>query len=89
MLRPLRLVVSALGASLVVGSAAAGARANVIAVKQGESAAAALSRAEPGDTIRLQPGVFHDDLVIDRPGVTLEGELGAVVEEVGPVMRFR
>jgi len=83
MLRQLRLVVCALGASLVVGSAAAGARANVIAVKQGESAAAALSRAEPGDTIRLQPGVFHGDLVIDRPGVTLEGELGAVVEGSG------
>jgi nitrous oxidase accessory protein len=59
-----------------------GARADVIVVKQGESAVAALSRAESGDTIHLQPGVFQGDLVIERPGLTLEGEPGAVVEGV-------
>jgi nitrous oxidase accessory protein len=85
MLRPPRLVASALAAPLIVGAGAtmAGARAEVIQVKQGESVVAALSRAKPGDTIHLGPEVFHGDLVIDRPALTLEGEPGAALEGSG------
>ncbi len=85
MFRPRLSLPVALVAPFLMGIAAstAGARAEVIRVEQGESAVAALSRAKPGDTLRLSPGVFHGDLVIDRPGLTLEGEPGAVLEGSG------
>jgi nitrous oxidase accessory protein len=83
MLRP-RLSL-ALVAPFIMGFAAsvAGARAEVIQVKQGESIAAALSHAKPGDRLQLSPGVFHGDLVIDRPGLTIEGGSGAVLQGAG------
>jgi nitrous oxidase accessory protein len=66
-----------------VSAATASARADVIEVKPGGSAAAALSRASSGDTIHLSPGVYHGDLVIERHHLTIEGEPGAVVDGDG------
>ncbi len=66
----------AIGAALSV----AGARAEVIQVKQGESAVQALSRAAPGDTLHLGVGTFKGDLVIDVPRVAIDGEPGAILE---------
>ena len=66
--------------ALAIGLAAASARADVIQVKAGESAVEALSRAAPGDTLRLGAGVYKGDLVINVPGVTIEGEPGAILE---------
>jgi nitrous oxidase accessory protein len=69
-------------AALVAAAAlaAADARAAVIPVAQGESVAEALSRAAPGDALHLAKGLFKGGLVIDRPGVTVEGEPGATLD---------
>ncbi len=85
MFRPRLLVFVALAAPLVIGAGTplASARAEVIKVRAGESAVAALSLAKPGDTLHLSSGVFHGNLVIDRPGLTIEGDPGAVVEGAG------
>jgi nitrous oxidase accessory protein len=69
--------------ALAAGLSVAPARAEVIEVRQGESAAAALSRAAPGDTIRLDPGAFAGDLVVETRGVTIEGEPGATLQGSG------
>lgn len=75
----------AFAAALALASAlpAAGARADVLRVQPGESVVEALSRAAPGDTLRLSAGLFKGNLVIAAPGVTIEGEPGAVVEGDG------
>jgi nitrous oxidase accessory protein len=74
---PLGSIVAAL--ALAGGLTVAPARAEVIAVNQGESAAAALSRVAPGDTLHLGPGVFSGDLVVATPRLTIEGEPGAAI----------
>ena len=68
--------------ALVAGTAlvAAGAQAAVTPVAEGESVAKALSQAVPGDTLHLAPGVFKGNLVIDRPGVAIEGAPGAILD---------
>ncbi len=84
MIRPRALVIARLAAPLCVGAVLpARARAEVIHVKEGQSVVQALSHAGPGDTLRLAPGTFHGDLVVDLPGLTIEGEPGAVVEGGG------
>jgi nitrous oxidase accessory protein len=72
-------------AFLLGGHAASLARAEAatIVVKPGESAVEALSRAAPGDTLRLAAGTFSGDLVIGTPKVTIEGEPGAIVQGSG------
>ena len=84
MLRPRFPLVCALAAPLIIGVvASSGARADIIQVAQGESAAEALSRAKPGDTLHLSAGVHHGDLTIAVPRVTIEGEPGAELEGSG------
>jgi hypothetical protein len=51
---------------------------------------AALDRAKPGDTVRLQPGVYHERVSFSFGGeylkpVTLEGEPGAVIDGSTPI----
>jgi nitrous oxidase accessory protein len=83
-IRPRALIFGLLAAPLFVGAALpARARAEVIQVKEGQSVVQALSRAAPGDTLHLAAGTFHGDLVVDLPGLTIEGEPGAVVEGGG------
>jgi nitrous oxidase accessory protein len=52
-------------------------------VVPGDSIIKALSRAAPGDTIHLKPGTFAGGLVVDVPGLTIEGEPGAVLQGSG------
>lgn len=49
------------------------AAAEVLRVAPGESIAAAVERAEPGGVIEVEPGVYHEALTVDTPGVTLRG----------------
>ena len=58
-------VFGALGVSCVAGAA-------VLLVKPGESIAAAIAAARPGDTVRVARGVYIGHLLIDKP-LTLEG----------------
>lgn len=55
-----------------------------ILVKTGESIQAALSRARPGDTIEVKPGVYREELTIDLDNITLRG-----LNEVSPFDTFR
>ncbi len=85
MLRPRFPLIFALVAPFLAGVAAsvADARAEVIAVNPGESVVEALSRAKSGDTLHLSTGVFHGDLTIGVPGLTIEGDPGAILQGSG------
>jgi len=54
------------------------AAAAVHEVPAGGSITAALERAEPGDTIRLAGGTYHENIVVDVP-VTLTSDSGATI----------
>ncbi len=44
---------------------------------------AALAAAQPGDTIVIPPGIYAGPLVVDVPGLTLEGQEGAIIDGGG------
>ena len=54
-------------------AAAPSARADVIRVSSGDSIAEALENAPPGSIIEVEPGVYHEALTVDTPGITLRG----------------
>ncbi|HEY8120608.1 MAG TPA: parallel beta-helix domain-containing protein [Myxococcota bacterium] len=63
---------------LAACAAAAFALASVCAaetfrVRAGESIGRALEHAPPGSTIEVEPGTYHESLVVDTPGITLRG----------------
>jgi nitrous oxidase accessory protein len=66
------------------------AGAAVLEVKAGQSIAAAISAARAGDTVRVAPGSYRENLVIDKP-LTLEGVGKPVVSAGGhgDVVRVR
>jgi nitrous oxidase accessory protein len=77
---------AALVAAVVL--AAANARAAIIPVVEGGSVAEALSHAAPGDTLHLAKGVFRGGIIVDKPGLTIDGEPGATLDgnETGNVI---
>lgn len=85
MIRLRALLIAVLAAPLVIGAVppATRAQAAVIQLRPGESAVQALSQAKPGDRLHLMPGTHHGDLIIDLPGLTIEGEPGAVLDGSG------
>ena len=84
MLRPRLLALAALLAPCIAGGGLGlSARADIIQVREGDSAVEALSHAKPGDTLRLAAGTFSGDLVIETPRVTIEGEPGAILQGAG------
>ena len=56
-----------------VGCGADGAVAKVIEVAPGSSIQEAVDRASSGDVVLVQPGTYHETIVIDRAGITLRG----------------
>ena len=68
-LRPGRVLAAALAFWLGVAGAAGAA---VLLVKPGQSIAAAIAAARPGDTVRVARGAYAGHLLIDKP-LTLEG----------------
>jgi parallel beta-helix repeat protein len=63
-------VLASLLAMLALGQSAA---ADVLRVSAGESIAAALETAPPGSVIEVEPGIYHEALSVDTPGITLRG----------------
>ena len=56
---------------------------SLIRVATGGSIAEALEQAAPGTTIEVEPGVYHEALTVDLPGITLRG---LVKGEARPVL---
>ena len=51
----------------------ASGRADVIRVASGESIAVAIEAAPAGSVIEVEPGLYHEALLVDRGGITLRG----------------
>ncbi len=63
-----RMLLCALGILCTVPAAAQNLR-----VRSGGSIAAALEQAKPGAVIEVEPGLYHEALVVDTPNITLRG----------------
>src|SRR5947208_3288882 len=61
-----------------LGAMAATAAADVLHVHHGQSIQAAVDRADPGDTVKVDRGRYLQNVTILRPGVTLRGAGGGV-----------
>jgi hypothetical protein len=57
--------------------------AETLRIAAGENMIDALARAQPGDTLLLGPGSHAGPVLITVPGITLEGESGAVIDGGG------
>jgi len=70
----LRVCAAALAASIttMLACAPAGVHAAVLQVRAGESIAAAVGRAHPGDTVQVMGGTYKERILIDKP-LRLEG----------------
>lgn len=65
-------VLARVGALLCLLAAAGGGLAGELTVQPGQSIAAAIARAAPGDVIRVERGHYRERLLIDKP-LTLKG----------------
>ena len=57
----------------MIGLCTLPAAAQNLRVRSGESITAALEQAQPGAVIEVEPGLYHEALVVDTPNVTLRG----------------
>lgn len=67
--------------------AAVHADAATIQVSAGQSIQAAVNAASPGDTIRIGPGIFHEQVVVAKSNLTIVGS-GTVIQQPGPATPF-
>ena len=74
----------AFGIALSVPAAVAAAAGSTIVVGPGQSIQAAVNQAQPGDTVLVKPGVYHQSVTIRTDGITLRGSgdflRGTVIE---------
>ena len=71
--RSVRPGLVALGASVASLLVAVAAPAEVLRVAAGASIQQAIDRATPGTVVEVEPGVYHEALTVDTPGITLRG----------------
>jgi nitrous oxidase accessory protein len=69
-----------LAAALLVLAGLGGACAATLEVGPDDRLDAAIVRAAPGDTLHLAPGVHRGGIVLDKPGLRLEGAADAIVD---------
>ena len=72
-----------LGLALIVSALPTAAYAKMTRVYPGQSIQAAVDAASPGDEIRVDPGVYQEQVVIDKSDITLTG---AGASESGTVL---
>ena len=75
------------GIALSVPAAAGATAGTTIVVSPGQSIQAAVNQAQPGDTVLVKPGVYHQAVLITTDGITLRGSgdfLGGTVIEPPP-----
>jgi len=56
-----------------------------VTVRVGESIQEAIDRLEPGGTILLEPGVYHESLVIDKSLTLIGASIGIDGDSAGPI----
>jgi parallel beta-helix repeat protein len=64
------------GIALSVPAVAGAAAGTTIVVSPGQSIQAAVNQAQPGDTVLVKPGVYHQAVSIRTDGITLRGSGG-------------
>lgn len=92
MLRRLGVALATLALALAIAAApaAAAGKRHAHVVKPGDSIQAAVDAARPGATIHVKRGVYRENVVITKDGITLRGH-GAVLRPpagVGPACSF-
>ncbi len=59
------------------------AKAIIVFVQPGNSIQAAVTNAGAGTIIKIQPGTYKENIVVDKPGITVSGEGDVVIENPG------
>src|SRR5215472_5251426 len=62
-------------------AAAARAKAGVVVVTT--TIQAAVDAANSGDTVRVPPGIYHENVLVVKNGITIEGDPGAIMDGTG------
>jgi pectin methylesterase-like acyl-CoA thioesterase len=62
----------------ICGARAAYAQTNVIVVST--TIQAAVDAANPGDTVRVPPGIYHENVLVTKDNITIEGSHGAILD---------
>jgi nitrous oxidase accessory protein NosD len=70
-----------LGNALLAAAAVAHANANVLTVTT--TIQAAVDAAHPGGTVRVPAGIYHENILVNKNGITIEGLIGAILDGKG------
>jgi parallel beta-helix repeat protein len=63
------------------GARAVQAQTNVVIVST--TIQAAVDAANPGDMVRVPPGTYHENVLVTKDNITIEGSLGAILDGTG------